>query len=209
MGHIELPAIALSRTEQPSSWVASYYPLTIRERAHIAAFKMLKKTVVEIVILAAIGAVLAFIGPFGSFALPLELRLLYWIALVLIGLPLFRASRKLAGWLIETSHIPETIALLITIAIAALPMTVIVALFFYWDFTLPEQIEWSGLGQLFMQVWLIAALVSGIASLTYSRRHQTESHHMSIAPLAPPRESAFTSSQPPRPSSSNRDHSGR
>ena len=165
----------------------------MRERAHIAAFKMLKKTVVEIVILTAIGAILAFIGPFGSFALPIELRLLYWIALVLIGLPLFRASRKLAGWLVETSHVPETVALLITIAIAAVPMTFIVALFFYWDFTLPEQIEWSGLGQLFMQVWLIAALVSGVASLAYNRRHQTEPHHMRIDPITPPRDDAFSS----------------
>ncbi len=129
---------------------------------------MLRKTVVEIVILTAIGAVLAFIGPFGSFALPLTTRLLYWIALLLIGFPLFRASGTLARWLAQTSHVPEALATLVTIALAAVPMTFIVALFFYWNFVLPARVDWTEVGEIFLQVWIIAALVVGSVRLIFA-----------------------------------------
>lgn len=126
----------------------------------------MRKLTIEITVLIAIGMVLAFIGPFGTFELPLGKRLLYWVALVLIGFPLFRGSGTAARWLADASQIPPLVGRLIAIGIASIPMTAIVAILFF-RLTPDRLVDWNGVGLLYLQVWILAALITGITQLLF------------------------------------------
>lgn len=137
-----------------------------------------RKLAIETMVLVAIGMVLAFFGPFGTFELPLGKRMLYWVSLVLIGFPLFRGSSIIARRLSDSTSLPVTVSLLIAIGIAAIPMTAIVAALFF-KLTLGQLVDWNGIGALYLQVWLLAALITGVTLLLFrddaQHSHQNES----------------------------------
>lgn len=81
---------------------------------------------VELFITAAIGLVMGFLGPFGTYMMPLGWRLAYWVVFIVIGYAVFRPISICAVWLQDAIAIPKWTAVLIGTAIAALPMTFLV-----------------------------------------------------------------------------------
>lgn len=81
---------------------------------------------VEVFIIAAIGLVMGFLGPFGTYVMPLGWRLAYWVLFIIIGYAIFRPISICAVWLQDAIAIPKWVAELIGTAIAALPMTFLV-----------------------------------------------------------------------------------
>ncbi len=86
----------------------------------------LKWVAVELLVMALIGLVFGFLGPFGTYAMPVALRLAYWVGFILIGYAIFRPISISAGWLRESIVMPFWAAELMATAIAALPLTFLI-----------------------------------------------------------------------------------
>ncbi len=81
---------------------------------------------VELLVMALIGLVFGFLGPFGTYAMPVALRLAYWVGFIIVGYAIFRPVSISAGWLRETIAMPFWTAELLATAIAALPLTFLI-----------------------------------------------------------------------------------
>lgn len=86
----------------------------------------LRKTLIDLTVMAGIGLVLAVVGPFGSFSVPFAWRLVYWVSLALGG---YACYRPIAGWAVDAGlrlQLPELAAWIAGCLIATVPMTVLV-----------------------------------------------------------------------------------
>ncbi len=81
---------------------------------------------VELLVMALIGLIFGFLGPFGTYAMPVALRLAYWVGFIIIGYAIFRPVSISAGWLRESIAMPFWTAELLATAIAALPLTFLI-----------------------------------------------------------------------------------
>ncbi len=119
---------------------------------------MARRIVVELFLMVLAGIVLALTGPFGSYELPLAQRLLLWPLMLLSGYPVFRGLGIVSRWLGEVAHVPQTIAVPLALGVAALPVTLFVALL--W-FRVPAGalLRAPGLGPLYLQVLIVGLIV--------------------------------------------------
>ncbi|MEP2101055.1 MAG: LytTR family DNA-binding domain-containing protein [Parasphingorhabdus sp.] len=86
----------------------------------------LKWIAVELLIMVLIGLVFGFLGPFGTYSMPVGLRLAYWVGFIIIGYAIFRPVSISAGWLRETIAIPAWASELLATAVAAFPLTFLI-----------------------------------------------------------------------------------
>ncbi|QJB69722.1 LytTR family transcriptional regulator [Parasphingorhabdus halotolerans] len=120
-----------------------------------------KRIAIELLVMAMIGLVFGFLGPFGTFAIPVGIRLAYWVLLILVGYIVFRPISVCAGWLAEVIDISEWFAGIIASAVAALPLTFFVG-FTIWGMPLDPNF----FGQRFVILYLQCAMVGfGIFAL--------------------------------------------
>ena len=87
-----------------------------------------RRLAIEIFIVVAIGAALGLLGPFDTYAMPVALRIGWWIAFILAGYAIFRPVQTVALWLAEETAIPRWAALLLAGALASLPLTALIGL---------------------------------------------------------------------------------
>lgn len=87
---------------------------------------MLRRLVIDLSIMLVIGIVLAFLGPFGSYADPLELRLLYWVGLSLAGYACYSPIGAVIVPWGRRLDLPEWALWVASTLIATIPMTLIV-----------------------------------------------------------------------------------
>ena len=85
-----------------------------------------RKIVIDVTIMTAIGVVLAFIGPFGSFAEPLAYRLVSWVTFSWIGYAIYSSINGVADRLADALAMPRIFAWAVTVIVATVPMTIIV-----------------------------------------------------------------------------------
>jgi hypothetical protein len=85
-----------------------------------------RQIAIEMVLVAAIGLALAALGPFGSYALPFGERAALWIGFILAGYGIFRPMLIAAAWLSEAAAIGSFAARLVTLALAAVPFSILV-----------------------------------------------------------------------------------
>ena len=78
---------------------------------------------IELMIMCAIGLTLGLIGLFGSGAMPMGWRLLYWIGFIVAGYALFRPLGVVALWLSQESRMPYSAAMVIASLLSAFPLT--------------------------------------------------------------------------------------
>lgn len=81
---------------------------------------------IELGSMAAIGLVLALMGPFGTFALPLGLRLLDWQVFIFGGYGVFRPVVSAGSLVAEHSGIARWLAIGLACLFAAMPVTLLV-----------------------------------------------------------------------------------
>jgi len=145
---------------------------------------MARQIAVELFLMVAAGILLALIGPFGSYALPLAERLILWPLMILSGYPVFRGLGAVSHWLSEATHIPYLLAAALALAIAALPITLIIPLLWF-RFTLAEALASPKLGALYVQVLIVGLIVHGAMYLLF--RPAADEPPAPVAPdLAPP-----------------------
>ncbi len=100
-----------------------------------------RRIMIELAVMVGIGVFLGAIGPFGSIAAPLPLRLLSWVGFALLGYVFYRPMDPLATWAQRTFDLPRWALLIATSLIATVPMTAaVIALG-----NLPRAPGWPGL----------------------------------------------------------------
>lgn len=142
---------------------------------------MARQIVVELFLMVLAGIVLALIGPFGSYELPLTQRLVLWPLMLLSGYPVFRGLGVVSRWLGEVTHIPPVVAVPLALAVGALPVTLVVALL--W-FRVPAGalLQAPGLGPLYLQVLIVGLIVHVAMHLLF----RPAASHGADLPAAPP-----------------------
>jgi LytTr DNA-binding domain len=125
---------------------------------------MAKQISVELFMVIAIGFVLGLFGPFGTFAMPSAIRIAVWIAFIVTGYLIFRPTLIVGKWMSAAFGVSQIIGNGLGLAIAAAPMTLLVALFFSGGH-FQQALQWDGLGLLYSEVWLIGFLINGFFTL--------------------------------------------
>lgn len=158
---------------------------------------MARQIAVELFLMVLAGIILALIGPFGSYELPLTQRLLLWPLMLLSGYPVFRGLGVVSRWLGEETHVPPLVAVPLALAVGALPVTLVVALL--W-FRVPADalLQAPGLGPLYLQVLIVGLIVHVAMHLLF----RPAASHGADLPAAPPPailHDAATSPEPAMP----------
>lgn len=125
-----------------------------------------KAIAVELMLAAGVALLLGLFGPFGTFAMPIGERIAYWVLVGLIGYAVFRPLIIVGRWLSDFTPIPTMIGIGLALFIAAMPMTVLIAMLMV-GFDLRKVIAWPGLPVLYVQVWLVGFSVNGFFMLIY------------------------------------------
>lgn len=125
-----------------------------------------RRLAIELFLIALVGLVLGAIGPFGTFEIPIAPRVAYWLAFVIAGYALFRPLILAGQWLNAATGVPEIVAIGGALLLASAPLTLLVAMM-----TLRSDpataLAWTGLPQLYLQVWLIGFLINGLFYLLF------------------------------------------
>lgn len=134
-----------------------------------AARPVARKIVIDLTIMTVIGVVLALIGPFGSFDVPLAYRLVSWVLFAWIGYAIYSPMGLLVDRLERALALPRPGLWFFAVLIATVPMTIIVWAFGY----LPGPVPLPSLQQALMHyfyVFLVGGVVTAFFYAIESRR---------------------------------------
>lgn len=115
-----------------------------------------RRIALEIMVIAAIGMALAFLGPFGSYAAPFVPRALVWIGFILAGYVILRPMLMVANWLSHASGIGLFTAQLVALTIGSLPLSLLIGAFLSGQ--IPEVA--NAAVERYLQVWGIGFAVT-------------------------------------------------
>ncbi|MBH1942619.1 LytTR family transcriptional regulator DNA-binding domain-containing protein [Erythrobacter sp. YJ-T3-07] len=104
-----------------------------RRTEDTAQHPVLRKVLIDLSIMVVLGVVLAVMGPFGSFQMPLSVRLLYWVGLAVTGYACFRPIGALVTSLGPRLDLPEWPLWIAACLLASVPVTLAV----FWAGQLP------------------------------------------------------------------------
>lgn len=128
----------------------------------------MRQIAVEILVAASVGFLLGLLGPFGSYAMPMAYRMAYWVLFAIIGYMLFRPITLVASWLAEASVVPLWLCRIVAVAIAALPMSWIVA-YAMNGMSLPNEMAGRWFVWLYLQVAGIGAAIYALTVFLFPR----------------------------------------
>ena len=97
-----------------------------RRAEDTAQHPVLRKVLIDLSIMVVLGVVLAVMGPFGSFQMPLSVRLLYWVGLAVTGYACFRPIGALVTSLGPRLDLPEWPLWVAACLLASVPVTLAV-----------------------------------------------------------------------------------
>lgn len=118
----------------------------------------LREWVIELVVMVAVGVVLAALGPFGSFAIgSFGARLAYWIPAALIGYVIFRPTTLAALQIARRLDLSELGAAVVGVLVAAVPASFAIA--YLGGYRPGAEPSFDQLFQLYIQVAVIGVLV--------------------------------------------------
>ena len=135
----------------------------------------------ELAVMVSLAGLIALLGPFGTFAMPLGPRFLAWLVFALGGYIFFRPVIAGGRALAELSALPAWLTIAIACALASLPTTLLVG----WalggmDF---GRTTLGALGGVYPQVLLIGGIATAIQIAVQSRRAAAPSV---LPPVSPP-----------------------
>ena len=82
-----------------------------------------RKIVIELGIMTAIGLLLAALAPYGTYRLGMAERIAYWVPAALLGYLAYRPTIEAALWAGRRLEFPEAVTLAVAAMIAAVPLT--------------------------------------------------------------------------------------
>jgi hypothetical protein len=80
-------------------------------------------SLMSILITLCIGLIVGYLGPFGSYQMPLTSRLLYWVILVIVGHLIFSQSEKFCKWYFDKKHLNLIVSFILTALIGSAFLT--------------------------------------------------------------------------------------
>ncbi|MBS0482133.1 MAG: LytTR family transcriptional regulator DNA-binding domain-containing protein [Proteobacteria bacterium] len=122
---------------------------------------LLRQVVIDLAVIGVVGLVLAFLGPFGTFASPFGLRLIYWLGLSLTGYACFRPITGLVTRWGARLGLPEVPLLVAACLVASVPMTAVVLA----TGQLPAAPRWPTLSEAIAQYGLVLVIGSAVTVL--------------------------------------------
>jgi hypothetical protein len=103
--------------------------------------QFVRRIVIDLAVMVAIGVFLGVLGPFGSSNVPLPVRIVSWTGFALLGYIFYRPMDAVATWAHRALDLPRWALLIATCLIATFPMSVaIIAIS-----SLPDAPSWPGL----------------------------------------------------------------
>lgn len=119
---------------------------------------MARKIAIESFLMIVAGIILALIGPFGSYELPLVQRLVLWPLMILCGYPIFGGLGAVARWLAEAVRIPYAVTIALGLIVGSMPMTLLVMLL-WRRLSLGQALQSPLLGPVYLQVLVIGVII--------------------------------------------------
>ena len=158
---------------------------------------LVRKIVIDLTIMTAIGLILAFIGPFGSFEEPLGVRLIGWVSFAWIGYAIYSPMRFLVNRVASALDLPTAPLWAVAAAISSLPMTLVVLAMgrFPGPFALP------GVDQFLGTYPYVFVIGGGVTALFYLLDSRTNEASDSGPPAVPTASQSVAPSQQPAPPS--------
>jgi len=114
---------------------------------------------IDLSVAAGVGLMLALLGPFGSFVMPLPIRLAYWISLTVGGYVVYRPTMGLAEMWAERLDLPHAAMWVAGCLVATAPMTLLVWLVSGFSGA-RDPLTFQGAALYYGNVLVIAAIVS-------------------------------------------------
>ncbi len=142
----------------------------------------LRKVMIDLTIMTAIGVILALIGPFGSFAEPLVYRLISWVGFSWIGYALFSPMGPLVDRVAQALDLPRAPLWAVAAAISSVAMTAVVHTMGY----LPGPVPIPSLEQFFSTYPYVFVIGGGVTALFYllGQKGEGAARAVSAPPLA-------------------------
>lgn len=84
---------------------------------------LLRRIIIDLAAMTAIGLFLAIIGPFGSIAAPLSERLMTWLGFAWLGYACYRPMQAVVNWGVRSLALPRWGMVIAACLIATVPMT--------------------------------------------------------------------------------------
>lgn len=141
-----------------------------------------RRIIIDLAVMVAIGVFLGVIGPFGSVAAPLPVRIVSWTGFALLGYVFYRPMDPLATWAHRAFDLPRWALLIATSLIATVPMSAaIIAIS-----SLPNAPVWPGMESAmatYFSVLVIGGAVTAFFNL--AKPGQSGPEPVPAPPLAP------------------------
>lgn len=151
----------------------------------------------DLAIMTGIGLFLGVLGPFGSSALPLAIRLISWLAFAYIGYACYRPMAPLVDWAERTLHLPRIGLWIAATLVASVPMTFAVLALG----NLRSPFYWPGL-EIALTSYFYVFLVGGAVTLLFNilgLRKQVEVSALAATEPSPPEIPAPAADPSPAP----------
>ncbi|MCK0127272.1 LytTR family transcriptional regulator DNA-binding domain-containing protein [Erythrobacter sp. F6033] len=141
-----------------------------------------RKIVIDLSIMTVIGVVLAFVGPFGSFAEPLAYRLVSWVSFAWIGYAIYSPMSWVVDRLYAWLELPRPLLWVFGVVLATIPMTAIV-----WSMGfLPRPVPLPSLEQALSSYFYVFLVGGGITAFFYMIEARGEhGEAAAVPPIAP------------------------
>ncbi len=150
---------------------------------------IVRRIVIDLAVMMAIGVFLGVLGPFGSSDAPLAMRIVSWTGFALLGYVFYRPMDPLATWVHRTLDLPRWALLIGTSLIATVPMSAaIIAIR-----SLPNAPVWPGIEAAlatYFSVLVIGGAVTAFFNLT--KPGQTTPQPAIVASPQPPAPTPIT-----------------
>jgi hypothetical protein len=125
---------------------------------------LVRRIIIDLAAMTAIGVFLAIIGPFGSMAAPLPERLVTWIGFAWLGYACYRPMQSLATWGERALALPRWGVLAAAVLVGTVPMTAAVLAINSKPF---GSIGWPGL-DVAMGTYLSVLVIGGAVTVLFN-----------------------------------------
>ncbi|UYV16841.1 LytTR family DNA-binding domain-containing protein [Porphyrobacter sp. ULC335] len=125
---------------------------------------LVRRIIIDLAAMTAIGVFLAIIGPFGSIAAPLTERLVTWIGFAWLGYACYRPMQSVATWGERTLALPRWGVLAAAVLVGTVPMTAAVLAINSKPF---GSIGWPGL-DVAMGTYLSVLVIGGAVTVLFN-----------------------------------------
>lgn len=131
------------------------------DTARFSKSLLVRRIMIDLAIMTVIGIVLALIGPFGSFAAPLPVRIATWLGFAYIGYAIYRPM----GAVVESAHGALDLSRFGLWIAACLVATVPMACVVWFTDHLPGPVPWPSLEQALTTYSYVLVIGGGVTAL--------------------------------------------